>query len=74
MLKKIFKRKDSLYEIRLIALLLGVGNIAAVINTGMVDISLIRLMCEVTIVTSAIFFTIKLYKEYRASVKKKQAA
>lgn len=74
MLKKFFKRKDSLYEIRLIALLLGVGNIAVVINSGMVDISLISFIVEATIVTSAIFFTIKLYKQYRAFVKKKQAA
>ena len=74
MFKKIFKRKDSLYEIRLIALLLGVGNLATVINSGMVDISLIKLIGEATIVTFAIFSAIKLSKEYRAFVKKKQAA
>jgi len=74
MLTKIFKRKDSFNEIRLIATLLGIGNIAVLIKSGLIDISLIAVFGEALVVTSALFFATKLFREYRAFVKKKQMA
>ncbi len=74
MITKLFGKKDSLNETRLIVILLGIGNIAVLIKSGFVDISLVVILVEALIVTSALFLTVRLFREYRAFVKKRQTA
>ena len=74
MIRKFFKKEDSTYEIRLIVLLLVAGNIAAVINSGIIDLSTLISIGEIAVVLSAVVFLIKLSKEYKAFIKKKQTA